>query len=933
MTAVAGLRLQLDDLPARAAQNEIAVDLVVACADQTSADALLVPRAASAAAQCASSADVESLLVPLQRDEAADAAASELPLPQPDEHCSPQRVRVVWRAGAVHSPQRLVFGAADDRGAQAVVERPLVIRIDCATNARVPPEQRTAIVNAVGTAGHAPKFHVSGLHVVHWGESLHFSVQRAGAPSALPSHVQWSLEYLHAIDDSAAQAVPAALLDARVAALRPTANVSAALGAQRMGALVWGADSMQSEREVTVPIEWDMVPYDSRWMLAVRLSPVSNARVRAQDAVDSASAAALRRLSASASSDGAAAGPAEAGGALAGATAPVLGQVAGQSAQVHFIVYGAPRGACLPGFARASGSAAAVPLHENATVAARAGAGLLGFFAQYPEHGASGTQARFKPPATPYNQTTASYALALPHDAGVADVVFLALEPLELNLAGCSRTDAPASPIWAKRSKLPGVDGSVYAMRWHPDVADGAHCTAEVQVCRGRAPCSASGAASDAIDGVSSTRDAFNLTIYRQLDPAVAQIAATFVSIAGESAQVCGRNGSVASGDSAPAPAPGPAAASQPRCATRSATRINALSGNATAADPACALPECDDSAPLHANVTYERGDEIIVRVAPLMTPGVGSTLAIGQRIFRFDADDSDPAAASALAPADAPQSAHMPDASAARFAEVRFTLFDRFDKLSPFVPFFIRERSAEEVTLDVPIAHTLSDLLTSTQQNLTLTVHVVAPPPPPQPLHVTAAPGGSQRAANDSAGAGAAGRTETVQPASPDPTRAPADTTNADAQAAEPSAAPAIVLTVPEVVLDGTVQGALAPASSSNSSSSGDGLASRRKLRASAAGAYAASGDIKDTALRIRKLQSATSARAPEGQAWLDDPLDNGDCARCPAGSYSYTCVHDCVALSLSSDARIPKSALLLGCKISDKGARCVMSTLQGYR
>jgi hypothetical protein len=542
--------------------------------------------------------------------------------------------------------------------------------------------------------------------------------------------------------------------------------------------------------------------------------------------------------------------------------------------------YGVPRGACAPGQERIAGAAVASPLPQAASGANTSGSSgtdsdLLGLFAISHRPG-GGAYKRQTPPSPPYNSTLQgsghtshsgrSYQVVLPHDALGTEVVLVSRRKRAVTIDGCILHNAAGGAlVWEQPSGLPGIDKEHAAVRWAPDVTPGVPCAADVLVCPAQQPCTAA----------HPQAEAFRLTVVQRLDPGLARIVAITVAVGGESAQICAADAWNATGlvDQAQ-----PKAAKQ--CASRSQKHINAM---ATAAD-ACALPKRNATSALSASLLYQREESIEVTVRPMLTPGVSSVLTIGQQNFIF---------APPLADAPGQQSGQIKSAATPReaakqdgpVARVSFTLFDRFDTLSLFVPFFIRQRSSDRVVLDVPVTLTLSDHLTSLQQNLTLTVNVAARPPPLLPPP----PPPSRLPVPRSADAGTAAGTVSASAAN--------STGSVPAAPARPSESGSASVLVPTEAPLPTSKGA-SPRTSSTV------VAQVRVPDTVPSDAQDAAPSVPHTALgkqaqlqherrrRGRRLQSSNGTDMILDQEWLEDPLANPDCAQCPRGSYSYTCV-----------------------------------------
>jgi hypothetical protein len=730
-------------------------------------------------------------------DVAGDPPALLLPVPASD--CLQRRIRLQWRNGSLHARQRLLFGTEDDAGSTDAGMR-YILQLGDAKGVRVIASDQVTLVGLQGAIEPQPMFSVNSQKVVHRGEDLIFSITRDGAPSAMPSHLKWDIVFLRVSKDVA----PAAFFqDRQFAGARPPVNISAALGGRCSGSVTWNSWSVSPEMAVQVHIHWGEVPYDARWMLAIQLSALSNGRLRnavfAPAAEAGSSLAPGRRLQ-NVGMD-----------ATAFAVEPPQGGVTNLASQVHVIVYGTPQGACPPGRARISGMPQVVPLMENATATAAANNGLLGFFATWtPEEEGSTTPIRLLPPSPPYRGMSNAYDIMLPHDATAVDILLVSPFERALAIIGNVPLNTTAEELsWSTQSDLPGLETGTYTARWPVEVGKGAQRSATVLSCPTADPCSST----------DHNFETFTITIFRQFDPALARLASIAVSVADDSMPICG-----APLDTADAP---PADSD---CSTDSTSGMD----NGTLL---CPPTTCDPGNVLRAVLNYHRGDTIRVSVAPQQFPGVGLAITIGQRVFAFPAVDS-------------PQ--HAP--SMERKAVVSFTLFNKIDKLSPFVPFFIRTRSQQLVTLEVPVTLTLSDRLTSIQQSLMLTIHITPP-------------------------------RERVRSSSPQPALAPSVLSTLHQNSSIRVSPPPL-----ETALD-YMHKPLAPPPETPSPSKSHVVLEVVSTTGTSSSGQSPAGLSATEPPSSQRLLAAISSSAPENQPWIEDPQENKDCEECPAGSFSFTC------------------------------------------
>ena len=799
-------------------------------------------------------------------------------LPQPGSECGAVRVRVTWLEVQYAQRQRLVFGDADDF-TDADVSRPLVVRIESAAGAAISARHQAALVQSSG--GDAtmaqPLFVVSGGHVVHRGGKLQFVVTRSGGASDLPSTVAWRIV---PVDTSAQNrlslAMASELWDAAVTGSQPAESLQAALGGGAHGTLTWLAGNKTDSKSVTAAINWSAVPYSARALLTVQLSIVSNGRL-GHDAGRMGRSRAEAWLSSNSSN------------------------AAEQS--WHAVVYGVPQDASPLGYRRVSGGPVAIPLPERLPDSELTSRGLLGFFAVSSNSGsnsssvgASGAIAidresamlRFTAPTPPYNGRRQAYALAFPHDDANAHVALVIDKASAVAVRGCTTVhDATNKVTWAKDSpSLPGLAASAKVVQWQPTLQAGASCTAHIEVCR-------PGSEANSCQQAQRHRHSFQLTVTRLADPALAALASVRLSVAGESGPVCGQQ-AAATADSGKFSSA--ANSSQEACNVHSRARINA--------DPsaACEVPRCAAVNALRATVLYQPGESIEVAVAPLPAAATGSTLTIGQRKFRFTANDTTSGSSRHHSKA---LTGNVTGAAATKHhqqqvvAKASFTLFDEFDVLSPFMPFVMRRRSAHAAIVDVPMTLTLPDGMTSMQQTLTLLVNVtntpLPPPPPPPHSHSAAA---RDTAAPSDAAPGNESNAGSAKSSPPEAFAAKRTVEGSGAADAQPS--------------NGTFGIASAAAAAAAAAAAGGNASPRNVTLAPAAAIPVASladlvaSEPAQHAQKLLALAQHTERRvlqavaADSGQnstasshsdlGWPEDPAESLDVEACLAGTFTYT-------------------------------------------
>jgi hypothetical protein len=228
---------------------------------------------------------------------------------------------------------------------------------------------------------------------------------------------------------------------------------------------------------------------------------------------------------------------------------------------------------------------------------------------------------------------------------------------------------------------------------WRLEKPLSARCTVKVHVCRS--------------PDCSTALSTYSLRVKWLDDPKLARIDRVNVTVAEKTATVCAYDAK----DFKPE-----------QCASEA--RIypgrNSTSG-------ACSIALCTPHSVLTAGVEYRRGERIRITVRPYPSGRLG-WVSIGQRIIQM--------------------SSLGEGQETFQEVQVSFSLFDSADRLSPFVPFFIRQRSRNRMLLDVPITVTLEDGITSAPLILTLDVDLklIGRKTPPPPLLKAIAPAASSR-------------------------------------------------------------------------------------------------------------------------------------------------------------------------------------------
>lgn len=249
-------------------------------------------------------------------------------------------------------------------------------------------------------------------------------VTRSGAASLLPSVVAWTVS---ALDDAAITAAsesntPQLLLQALPNIYAPPTNLTAVFG-PAAGSLVWAAGSTDAQRSVSLPIDWDAVPYSARWQLALQLSPIWNAQVAAPAAAASSTATALLQ------------------GFDSGSDVQPRSDVQG-------LVYGVAQGTCPPGGHRVGGGTHNIPVLANA----EPGDVMRGIMLRSRPANATAT-ATYVPPTPAFFQNVTDYA-AVVQFGSVSNEVRARSSPPSLGVTCSCRGGAQ---LWLSRALAPLV--------------------------------------------------------------------------------------------------------------------------------------------------------------------------------------------------------------------------------------------------------------------------------------------------------------------------------------------------------------------------------------------------------------------------------------------------------------------------------------------
>ena len=714
----------------------------------------------------------------------------ELVFPSEAEPVSLQWVR--WDADVARA-RAITFREEEE---DAYGGKEFVVRVADTVGAVAGPEHRSAFVSGATPLPIAvPEFSTVGQQLLHRKGDLQFELVRTGSVSPLQSVVQWRIVYLDPPVDSAQDASGAVPTSLNASFEHPPSNISAVLNST--GTVTWPAQSMETSKQVIVPIDWGAVPYVARWMMVVQLSILFNGQL-ASDVFSLLSLPPTTTQSSNISS---------LHDQLTVLSSAVAGSACVHAATTNAILYGVEEGSCPPGTGRTLGTAKGVPVPE---LLASPGIHSLALqmldVDQGAGEGADGDAAFWMPSLPQFNASTHAYALTIPFGYSNVSIVIATSAVGYYVLDGCGNDNgepvtAPisrqtlASPVEIDEKGNEG--GKLRQLLWPVVQPETSRCTAEVHVCS-----SATG-----IDNCGShTADSsYHATVAWLQDPMLAVISAVNVTAGGlEAVRVCSSGGEHALKDHA--------------CPQDARVRPGA---NAT--HELCAVSECVPHTMVSTGLTYKRGEQIQVAVEPMYAESVRS-VSIGQRVFRAQSS------------------------STLGHVAVSFTLFDSSDRLSPFVPFFIRWRSKDRTLLDVPITLTLKDGRTSAPLKLMLDIDVQpAPPPPPTPPN--------QNLTVPEAGAAQEPGSEPPPPEVPTGTPLQIVTEGASFAVVQNSSSPEIPRQPGAMVV---------PAD--------------------------AVSDTDAVPADSRKLLDVSSS-APHDQAWAEDPLQNAECSVCVEGTFSDRC------------------------------------------
>lgn len=716
----------------------------------------------------------------------------ELRVPTETEPVTLQWVR--WDTEVV-SDRVITFREEEE---DALSDREFVVRVADTVGAVAGPQNRSAFVASANTLLMAvPEFSVGGKQVLHRSGDLQFELLRSGAASHLQSVVQWRIVYLDPLvpEGQDEPVLPGTLptpLDVSHFA-HPPSNISAVFNST--GTVSWPAQSLDLTKPVTVPIDWGAVPYAARWMMVVQLSILFNGQL-ANDVFTILTLPPPRLQPSTTSLDD----------QLAVLSPVVSGSTTSLATSTNAILYGVEEGSCPPGTGRTLGTAKGVPVQELLVSASVHSMALQLRHADSDADSDTSDDAFFWMPSLPlFNSSTHSYDLTIPFGYNNASIVLATSEVGYYVLDGCGSENAEplTAPLsrWSLVSPIEtdekgSTGGKLRQLFWPVLQPEASRCTADVHVCSsdtGPENCAAG-----------TARSTYEATVTWLKDPMLAVIDAVNVTVGDQAAvRVCSSDEEHA--------------LEEHTCPEDSLVRPGANSNH-----PLCAVVECVPHSLVGAGLTYTSGEQIQIAVEPVYAESVRS-VSIGQRVFRAQSGSS---------------MAHV---------AVSFTLFDISDRLSPFVPFFIRWRSKDRTLLDVPITLTLIDGRTSAPLNLLLDIDVQQPPPPPPPqTNITSPKAGAAEKKSDSAAA-------------------PADSLS-------PSGAPM------EVSTEGTTVTVV----DSNSTSE----------QAPQPGALVvAADDVSDMGPDGRRRLHDVSSSAPHDQQWLSDPLQNSECSACAEGMFSDRC------------------------------------------
>lgn len=372
-----------------------------------------------------------------------------------------------------------------------------------------------------------------------------------------------------------------------------------------------------------------------------------------------------------------------------GISSVVAGDTDSEATAVHAIVYGAPEGTCAPSTARVSGSAVEPPMAIglSGTHAIRG----ISLQVSRQEGAARGAGRRFVQTAPPFDGRARVYSALVPFSMPHAAVAVSASVAETLFLQGCGVTTQAAAPQTLNATSASGVVHHVWPLE-RPST--GSKCTAVVHSCTGTHSAKGAcprGARTDSVQ------------VHWLDDPAFAQIESVNVTVGGKTGQVCSSRSAVQA----------------QACGSESAIRPATDSDNGR-----CAVSACQPHTFVNTSLVYHRSETIKIAVQPRQSGRVAS-VSIGQRVFRTSAEGE------------------------LDRVSVSFKLFDASDRLSPFVPFFIRQRTRDRTMLDVPIMLALADGITAVPYTLLLDIAVLprrgaAPPQQPPAFDSVAANGGA---------------------------------------------------------------------------------------------------------------------------------------------------------------------------------------------
>lgn len=351
----------------------------------------------------------------------------------------------------------------------------------------------------------------------------------------------------------------------------------------------------------------------------------------------------------------------------------VMGDTDWEAAAVHAIVYGVRNGACAPSTGRVRGSALDPPV----AIGLGSSHSIRGLSLQVTAHKNSAVSAehQFVQTMPLFEGVAGSYSAMVPYDLPHAAVVVSASTGEAVLLRGCGVNKQVKAPQRWSSSTVRDVINHLWFVE-RPE--NRSMCTAVVRSCAGL------------VSGQQSCSRGVRtdwITVKWLDDPSHARIRSVSVMVGGVTQQACGSIRTI-----------------------QSRTLSNGISPLINATSERKAADECQPHAFVNTSLVYHRGDTIKIAVQPMQSGSIGS-VSIGQRVFRPSADGE------------------------LDRVSVAFRLFDSSDRLSPFVPFFIRQRTRDRTVLDVPIMLTLSDSITAVPVTLLLDVAVQPSRAPPVPL------------------------------------------------------------------------------------------------------------------------------------------------------------------------------------------------------